>query len=54
MLSINQNLAIVDSKQSKLHEELNKHGIEVIPLELRHDRIISGGFHCVTLDLKRN
>ena len=34
-------------------EKLNKHKIEVIPLELRHDRIISGGFHCVTLDLSR-
>lgn len=53
MLSINQNLAIVDRKQTKLHKKLKEHKIEVIPLELRHDRIMSGGFHCVTLDLKR-
>ena len=53
LLSINPNLAIVDRKQKQLIEELNKHKIEVIPLELRHDRIISGGFHCVTLDLSR-
>ena len=53
LLSVNPNLAIVDRKQKQLIEELNKHKIEVIPLELRHDRIISGGFHCVTLDLSR-
>lgn len=53
LLSVNPNLAIVDRKQKQLIEKLNKHKIEVIPLELRHDRIISGGFHCVTLDLSR-
>lgn len=53
LLSVNENLAIVDSKQTQIHERLNRFGVETIPLELRHDRIISGGFHCVTLDLKR-
>jgi len=53
LLSVNENLAIVDKKQTQIHERLNYFGVETIPLELRHDRIISGGFHCVTLDLKR-
>jgi hypothetical protein len=53
LLSVNENLAIVDKKQTQIHEKLNYFGVETIPLELRHDRIISGGFHCVTLDLKR-
>ena len=53
LLSINPNLAIVDAKQKQLIDKLNKNKIETIPLTLRHDRIISGGFHCVTLDLKR-
>lgn len=53
LLSINENLAIVDKKQTQIHEKLNAVGIETIPLELRHDRVISGGFHCVTLDLRR-
>ena len=53
LLSVDENLAIVDKKQTQIHEKMNAHGIETIPLELRHDRIISGGFHCVTLDLKR-
>jgi len=53
LLSVNEKLAIVDKKQTQVIEKLKKYDIEVIPLELRHDRIISGGFHCVTLDLKR-
>lgn len=53
MLSVNPNLAIVDRKQQEVHQKLNAHGIETIPLELRHDRLLAGGFHCVTLDLQR-
>ena len=52
-LSVNEELAIVDKKQTELITKLAQAGIESIPLELRHDRIISGGFHCVTLDVKR-
>ena len=52
-LSVNPNLAIVDKKQIEIHKKLNAIGIETIPLELRHDRLLAGGFHCVTLDLKR-
>ena len=53
LLSISPTLAIVDRKQREIHEKLNAHGIETIPLELRHDRLLAGGFHCVTLDLRR-
>ena len=53
MLSINPHLAIVDKKQKQIIEKLKKHNIDVIPLELRHDRLLAGGFHCVTLDLIR-
>ena len=53
MLSINPNLAIVDKKQIEIHKKLNARGIDTIPLELRHDRLLAGGFHCVTLDLVR-
>ena len=53
MLSINPNLAIVDKKQLEMIEKLNQHNIETIELELRHDRLLAGGFHCVTLDLIR-
>lgn len=53
LLSINPNLVVVDKKQKEIHKKLEKHGIDIIPLELRHDRLLAGGFHCVTLDLLR-
>jgi glycine amidinotransferase/scyllo-inosamine-4-phosphate amidinotransferase 1 len=54
MLSINPHLAIVDKKQKEMINKLKEHKIEIIPLELRHDRLLAGGFHCVTLDLVRD
>lgn len=53
LLSVNEDLAVVDKKQTEIHDKLKRFGIETIPLELRHDRVLAGGFHCVTLDLKR-
>lgn len=53
LLSINENLVIVDENQKPLMKELKKHGIESIPMKMRHARTLGGGFHCVTLDLKR-
>lgn len=53
ILMINPNLAIVDKKQTELIKVLNKNKIDVIPLQLRHSRTLGGGFHCVTLDIKR-
>ena len=53
MLSISPMLAVVDKKQEQIIKKLEEHRISVIPLELRHDRLLAGGFHCVTLDLRR-
>jgi len=53
MLSVNPELAIVDSEQTELIKTLETHGIDVIPMSLRHSRTLGGGFHCVTLDLER-
>ena len=53
ILMVNPNLAIVDKKQAKLIRVLEKSKIDVIPLQLRHSRTLGGGFHCVTLDIKR-
>ena len=36
-----------------LIEILEQHKIDSIPLYMRHARTLGGGFHCVTLDLKR-
>lgn len=54
LLMINPNLAIVEKSQRPLIEVLTQHGIEVVPLPLRHSRTLGGGFHCVTLDVRRN
>jgi len=53
LLSINPNLVVVDQDQTGLIKLLEKQGIDVIPLKLRHSKMLGGGFHCVTLDIRR-
>ena len=53
LLMINPNLAVVDKIQVPLIRELERRGINVLPLSLRHSRTLGGGFHCVTLDVRR-
>src|SRR3984893_10260134 len=52
-LSINPNLVVVDRDQTALMKLLEKQGLDVIPLKLRHSKMLGGGFHCVTLDIRR-
>jgi N-dimethylarginine dimethylaminohydrolase len=51
--SISPNLVVVDSDQSALIKLLEKEGLNVVPLKLRHSKMLGGGFHCVTLDVRR-
>ena len=53
LLMVNPNLAIIEKSQEPLIKLLEKKGINVIPLQLRHARTLGGGFHCVTLDIRR-
>ena len=53
LLSISPNLAVVDRDQTALIKLLEKQGLDVIPLKLRHSKMLGGGFHCVTLDIRR-
>ena len=53
LFSINPNLVVVDQDQTALIKLLEKQGIDVIPLKLRHSKMLGGGFHCVTLDIRR-
>jgi N-dimethylarginine dimethylaminohydrolase len=53
MFSINPNLVVVDRDQTALIKLLEKQGIDVIPLKLRHSKMLGGGFHCITLDTRR-
>jgi N-dimethylarginine dimethylaminohydrolase len=32
---------------------LEKYGIDVVPVLLRHGRVLGGGPHCITLDVRR-
>ena len=53
VFSINPSTVVVDAAQTELIRKLERHGMTVIPLTLRHSRTLGGGFHCVTLDLER-
>lgn len=53
VLSINPGLVVVDQDQTALIRLLEKNGLDVIPLKLRHSKLLGGGFHCVTLDVRR-
>jgi N-dimethylarginine dimethylaminohydrolase len=51
--SVNPNLLVVDKDQTALIKLLEKNGVDVVPLKLRHSKMMGGGFHCVTLDTRR-
>lgn len=51
--SINPNLVVVDRNQPALIKLLETHGLDVIPLTLRHSKLLGGGPHCITLDVRR-
>ena len=53
MLVVDPNTVIVDAAQHDLIEMLARKNFTVIPRTLRHSRTLGGGFHCVTLDLRR-
>ena len=53
IFSVSPNLAVVDSDQSALIKLLEREGVEVLPLKLQHSKMLGGGFHCVTLDVRR-
>ena len=53
VFSIRPDLVVADRDQTALIKLLERHGLEVIPLKLRHSKMLGGGFHCVTLDIRR-
>lgn len=53
MLVVNPETVILDAEQKQLITILKSHGIDSIPLTLSHSRTLGGGFHCVTLDVRR-
>jgi scyllo-inosamine-4-phosphate amidinotransferase 1 len=53
VLVVRPDLAIVDDRQDALIRVLEAHAFDVLPLRLTHARTLGGGFHCVTLDVRR-
>jgi N-dimethylarginine dimethylaminohydrolase len=51
---VNPELAVVNELQLPLIRALEDHGVEVLPLPMRQARTLSGGFHCVSLDIRRS
>ncbi|WP_024805768.1 scyllo-inosamine-4-phosphate amidinotransferase [Nocardia sp. BMG51109] len=54
LLMVRPDLAVVDGAQRDLIAALERRGIDVAPHTLRHARVMGGGLHCVTLDLRRD
>jgi scyllo-inosamine-4-phosphate amidinotransferase 1 len=54
LLVIRPGVVVVDRRQTSLIRLLESHGIDVLPLQITYDRVIGGGFHCATLDVRRS
>ena len=52
-LSIDEKRVIVEAGEYKLAELLSKRGFNVIPCEFKYFHTFGGGFHCATLDIRR-
>ena len=53
VLSLTPELVVIEQSQVPLMRLLERHGIQSLPIRLRHMRTLGGGPHCVTLDLVR-
>jgi len=53
LVSINENLVVLEEHQEPTRKALEKYGIDCLMLPMRHARTLGGCFHCVTLDLVR-
>lgn len=54
ILMVAPDTAIVDRRQENLIRLLEARGVNVIRSQLTHARTLGGGFHCVTLDVRRD
>ncbi|HEX4960458.1 MAG TPA: glycine amidinotransferase [Thermoanaerobaculia bacterium] len=53
VLSLNEREVVVQDIQVELIQSLEQAGFTPIPCRWRHGRTLGGGFHCVTLDIRR-
>src|SRR5450755_3418686 len=54
VLSLDERHVVVQDIQVPLIRDLEKHGFTPVPARWRHGRSLGGGFHCVTLDIRRD
>ncbi|MGW2782319.1 inosamine-phosphate amidinotransferase 1 [Streptomyces populi] len=54
LLVVRPGMVIVDDRQKDLIRSLEAHGVDVVPQRLTHSRTLGGGFHCVSLDVRRD
>jgi hypothetical protein len=54
LLAISEDTLVVEEKQTKLIEKLEKHGFKIITVSYPHMRSMGGGVHCTTLPLLRS
>jgi N-dimethylarginine dimethylaminohydrolase len=53
VLSLDEEHVVVQDIQVPLIRNLEKAGFTLIVVRWRHGRSLGGGFHCVTLDVRR-
>jgi N-dimethylarginine dimethylaminohydrolase len=53
VLSLDEQHVVVQDIQGPLIRDLERNGFTPIPVRWRHGRSLGGGFHCVTLDIRR-
>ena len=51
--SVSPDVVLVDRDQTALRKLLEREGLDVVPVKLRHAKMLGGGPHCVTLDVRR-
>jgi glycine amidinotransferase len=54
VLSLDEQHVVVQDIQVPLIKALEKNGFTPIPVRWRHGRSVGGGFHCVTLGIRRD
>jgi glycine amidinotransferase len=53
VLSLDEERVVVENTEKKLIKDLAAAGFTPVPCRWRHGRLIGGGFHCMTLDVRR-
>jgi glycine amidinotransferase len=53
VLSLDEQHVVVQDIQLPLIQQLEQAGFTPVPCRWRHGRVVGGGFHCMTLDIRR-